>query len=191
MIVGRPDANRLPQHHEKPERLHLGCGEDHRPEWLNVDANPDVEPDVVADLEEEWEFAPDNSVEVIEARQVVEHLEDRAGFFAEAARVLRPGGVLRISVPLGVNADTDSDHEAPNWTYRTPEQFSRPHRRSWDPDIPLELINRSVDVWLGGPLSAASPLLRLAAHKWPAWAAYRCYAGILTAEYRRMEVNDE
>lgn len=171
----------------RPTKLHLGSGPDYRKQWLNVDINPDADPDVVADLTATpWEFAPENSVEVIEARHVVEHLDDRAAFFEEAARVLQPGGELRIAVPLGSNYDTDSDHKGRPWTWRTPEQFSQSHRRQWDPDVPLELVDRSVDVWFGGPLSKASPLLRLAARQWPDWAVHRCFAGELEAVYRRV-----
>ncbi|REA03481.1 hypothetical protein DEQ92_10305 [Haloferax sp. Atlit-6N] len=168
------------------EYLHLGSGPDYRDGWTNVDVNEDADPDVVADLTKPWDFASDD-VRVIEAHHVVEHLEDRTAFFVEAAKALRPNGILRITVPLGSNFDTDSDHVAPRWTWRTPEQFSRAHRRQWDPDIPLELVHREVDVWLGGPLSPASPLLRLAAQRWPDWASSRCYAGELTAVFRRCD----
>lgn len=188
MIAAHPFAQRLPQHHEKRQRFHLGCGDDYRHDWTNVDVNPDVEPDIVADLAETpWEFVPADGAEVIEARHVVEHLEDRAAFFRAAAAALRPFGALRITVPLGANFDTDSDHVGPAWTWRTPEQFSQSHRRPWDPDVPLDLVSREVDVWFGGPFSKASPLLRLAAHKWPDWASTRCFAGELTAVYRKVD----
>jgi predicted SAM-dependent methyltransferase len=44
---------------------------------------------------------PDGSVEVLYSSHMLEHLtRDEAGLFlAEAARVLRPGGILRIAVP--------------------------------------------------------------------------------------------
>lgn len=186
MISARPDAQRLPQHHAKRQRLHLGCGQDYRDGWLNVDANPVVDPDVVADVTDTpWSFADDAAATVIEAHQLVEHLADREAFFAEACRVLNHDGILRVSVPLGANARSDDDHKT-EWTYRTPQQYSRAHRRPWDPDLPLELVNRSLDVWLAGPLSPGTPLLRAASRIWPAWAAERCYAGVLTATYRRL-----
>ncbi len=42
---------------------------------------------------------PDASFEVVTALDVVEHVEDDAGFVAEMRRVLQPGGVAVISVP--------------------------------------------------------------------------------------------
>lgn len=186
MIEARPGAQRQPQHRVKPTCLHLGCGDEYREGWLNVDANPDSTADVVADVTDTpWSFAEADSVKLIEANHLVEHIDNRDDFFIECARVLEPGGELTISVPLGVNAKTDDDHSPPCWTWGKPERFSQSHRRPWDPDIPLELINRDVEVWLGGPLAPASPLFRAAARVWPAWAAERCFAGELTAIYRR------
>ena len=42
---------------------------------------------------------PDGSVDVVVNLQVIEHLWDQAGFVAECARVLRPGGLLLVSTP--------------------------------------------------------------------------------------------
>lgn len=168
-------------------RLHLGCGDDYRDGWLNVDANTASAADVIADVTDvPWSFADETSVSRIEAHHLVEHLPDRAGFFRECVRVLSPGGTLTVTVPLGTNAKTDHDHVPPHWTHETPEQYSRPHRRPWDPDLPLALTSRDVRVWLGGPFGVASPLLQAAARRWPAWAAERCYGGELTASYRRL-----
>lgn len=185
MIDAHPHAN--DRNHDK---LHLFCGEDYRADAINVDANPDVDPDLVLDLTNyPWTPFSDESVWKIEARHGVEHLADLAAFFAECARVLKPGGTLTVTVPLGANARTDNDHETV-WTYETPEQYSRLHRRPWDPDVPFDLVNRDVRTWLGGPLAPLSPLFRAASRIWPAWAAERCYAGELTAVYRRCEHED-
>lgn len=141
--------------------------------------------DYQADLEDEWPL-PDNSADGVIARHVVEHLNDPEHFFSEAARVLVVDGWLRVTVPLGEDAKTDHDHET-EWRYCTPEQFSRSHRRGWDPDVPLDLVDREIKTWLGGPFRFVSPLLQLASRRWPAWAAHRCYAGELTATFRRVK----
>lgn len=169
------------------DTLHLFCGEDYRSDAINVDANPDVDPDVVLDLTDyPWAPFDGDSVDHIVARHGVEHLSDPAAFFQECGRVLGPGGTLSVTVPLGTNARTDNDHETV-WTYETPEQYSLHHRRPWDPEVPFELVDREVSVWLGGPFSPLSPIFRLASRVWPAWAADRCYGGELTAVYRRCE----
>ncbi len=149
--------------------------------------NAAVDPDVVLDLTSyPWEPFDDACAWAIEARHGVEHLADPAAFFAECGRVLAPGGTLEITVPLGVNARTDNDHET-SWAYATPEQYSLPDRRPWDPEVPFELLERDVSVWLGGPLSTLSPAFRALARRWPAWAAERCYGGELTATFRRVD----
>lgn len=171
-------------HHQRPETLHLGCGDDYRAGAINVDVREDSAADLVFDITDDWDPIADASMWRVEAHHVLEHIAEPAHVFAEAARVLRDGGQLIITVPLGVNAATDLDH-AHAWTFRTPEQFSQTHRRPWDPDVPFDLVGRHADVWFGGPLSKASPLLRLAALRWPAWAARRCYAGELWTRYQR------
>lgn len=173
-----------------PDILHLGCGDDYHEHALNVDVNSESAADVVADITNTpWEFAEDGEFVRIEAHHVLEHLPDRAAFFDEAARVLRPGGELVVTLPLGRNAVTDDDHTTA-WTYGTPGQYSREHRRPWDPDTLFVLVDREMDVWLGGPLAPMSPLFRLLATRWPEWAAYRCYAGEVTATYRREVVGE-
>ena len=54
--------------------------------------------DVECDLEEEWPIL-DDSVGIIRAHDIIEHLHDTIHFFKEASRVLVPGGYIFISVP--------------------------------------------------------------------------------------------
>ena len=186
MTAAYEAPEQAPQHDGTVRRLHLGCGDDDRAGWLDVDANPESSADIVADVTDTpWEWADARAVEVIEAHHLIEHVPDRGAFFREAARVLAPDGRLTVTVPLGANWTTDDDHEPPAWTWETPLQYSSLHRRPWDPALPLQVVDRSLDVWLAGPTSPASPLLQAAATVWPAWAAERCYAGELTVSYRK------
>ena len=81
-------------------RLHVGSGAERLDGWLNVDLKPFRGVDVVADVTEGLPFA-DSSVEAVYAEHFLEHLrlDDGLDFLAEVHRVLRPGGVLRISTP--------------------------------------------------------------------------------------------
>lgn len=80
-------------------KLHLGCGPRHIPGFLHVDARPAPHVDIVGPVEK----LPleDNSVSLIYASHVLEHF----GRFAykevlrEWFRVLKSGGILRLSVP--------------------------------------------------------------------------------------------
>lgn len=164
--------------------LDVGAGPNPDP---RADETLDIQPpaDHVADLDADWPLA-DAAYERVVATHVVEHLTDLPHFFAEAGRVLRGGGTLEVTVPLGSDAITDHDHQTV-WRYATPEQFCRRQQRAWDPETPFVLVDRRLDVWGGGPErllwdgAVGDALTRL----WPAWTAHRCPHGELTAVYRR------
>lgn len=84
----------------EPFRLHIG-GRQAKPGWkiLNIQPGPGV--DFIGDCVDLGQFAND-SVDEIYASHVYEHLGFRKELptaLAEARRVLKPGGILRISVP--------------------------------------------------------------------------------------------
>lgn len=164
--------------------LDVGAGENPVPE-ATVTLDQRECADYQADIErEEWPLA-DGSVDVVVARHVLEHVADPAHVFREAGRVLVDGGFFAVTVPLGEDAHTDHDHETA-WRYHTPRQFCQREQRPWDPDVPFRLVRREIETWLGGPLAPLTPLFRAAERLWPAWAAHRCFAGELTAVYRRV-----
>lgn len=81
-------------------RLHLGCGPDKRAGWVNVDVNPQFEPDLVADAHA-LPALDDRSCEVIESCHLFEHLTftQARGALREWRRLLAPGGELRLELP--------------------------------------------------------------------------------------------
>lgn len=70
-----------------------------------------LDADITMDLEKPWNIN-DNSVGVIRAYHLLEHLHDTIHFFNEASRVLVPGGILLIEVPStsGEGAFSDPTH---------------------------------------------------------------------------------
>jgi predicted SAM-dependent methyltransferase len=81
-----------------PCALHIGCGENAKPGWVNVDFNGAA--DLSLDVREPLPF-PDDSITMIYSEHFFEHLsvEDGARFLRECARVLLPAGRLSIGVP--------------------------------------------------------------------------------------------
>lgn len=80
-------------------RVHLGCGWNRLPGWVNIDL-VGGKTDLVWDITRPLPFAPD-SVDVVFLEHVFEHLSyDAALTILEGVRrVLRRGGVLRVGVP--------------------------------------------------------------------------------------------
>ena len=87
------------------ERLHLGCGYKYKEGWLNVDIEPDCNPDLAYDLNDTpWPFE-DNSFWEIYSSHFFEHLRRETWFkaFKECARVLKVGGEMTMIVPDSSN----------------------------------------------------------------------------------------
>ena len=83
-----------------PLRLHIG-GVQKKPGWLIVNILPGPDVDHVGSCTDLSAFA-DGSVEEVYASHVLEHLSHRDELpcaLREIARVLRPGGLFRLSVP--------------------------------------------------------------------------------------------
>lgn len=74
------------------KKLHLGCGGSTIDGWENHDTDVDIRKPLPY---------PDNSVDFIFTEHVVEHLFQREAwdFFEECHRILKPGGVVRTTVP--------------------------------------------------------------------------------------------
>jgi predicted SAM-dependent methyltransferase len=83
---------------EQTTRLHIGCGQQSIPGWINIDnlGLPGV--DQVLDVRQGLPFA---GVAAIYAEHFLEHLafDDGLEFLRECRRVLLPDGILRLSTP--------------------------------------------------------------------------------------------
>lgn len=93
--------------------LNLGCGADRRDGWVGVDLFEGPTVDVVHNLNVgPWPWATD-SVDMILARHIFEHVDDPVLFMAECWRILRPAGALLIETPHWKSRDafTDPTHK--------------------------------------------------------------------------------
>ncbi|GIW63276.1 MAG: hypothetical protein KatS3mg091_078 [Patescibacteria group bacterium] len=82
------------------KKLNLGCGQDYKIGWVNVDADHNVKADLYFDVAKKFPLK-DESFDYILAQDVLEHLTFQQAkiFLSECKRVLRVNGVLEIRVP--------------------------------------------------------------------------------------------
>jgi predicted SAM-dependent methyltransferase len=80
--------------------LQVGCGPHKLPGWINSDLPGNPIADIAIDITDGLPF-PDACLDVIYAEEVIEHIDRFEGieFVKEAYRVLRPGGVLKLTTP--------------------------------------------------------------------------------------------
>jgi predicted SAM-dependent methyltransferase len=81
---------------EEP-RLQLGSGPHELPGWLNSDL---LLGDIYLDITRRFPF-PDASLAYVHSEHVIEHVPEEAGaqMLREIHRILRPGGVVRLTTP--------------------------------------------------------------------------------------------
>ena len=91
---------KIPKHENGKVLIHLGCGAQNNKDFINVDITPFPHVHHAQDIKDLSIF-PDNFADLIYASHVVEHIGHTRleKTFKEWNRVLKKGGVLRISVP--------------------------------------------------------------------------------------------
>jgi len=84
---------------KKLQRLNLGAGRDIKTGFLNHDIAPLSGIDIVADLNSyPWPWS-DDSIDEILANDLLEHLDNFLPAMEEIYRILKPGGLVKLSVP--------------------------------------------------------------------------------------------
>lgn len=113
MVAARPqivsDAESYPQPNLR--KLNIGCGAFKIDGFLNLDADPRAQPDVVYDLNNPPYPFPSGAFEVIEANHILEHLDDPFAVMEELHRLLALGGLLIIRVPHFSRGFTHAEHK--------------------------------------------------------------------------------
>lgn len=138
----------------KPRVLNLGCGFKKYIGGVNVDAYDSCAPDIIWDLgKTPWEWAEDESFDVIYAHHIFEHLIDWWPAFEECARVLKVGGIFEMRLPDESSSTAlsyrDHHHLFTPWTFHgLQENHLIPYRsgtNAWavgiEGKIPLKTIH--------------------------------------------------
>lgn len=93
-----------------PVLVDLGCGKPKKTDMIGIDRVDLPGVDIVADLEKGLSFFPDNSVDEIHCRSVLEHIENFEELLSEILRVLKKDGRAHIFVPHFSNPFFYSDY---------------------------------------------------------------------------------
>lgn len=90
--------------------VELGSGKKKKQGRITVDNVDLPEVDIVADLENGLDFLPNESVDEIHCRSVLEHIENFESLMTEIVRVLKKDGTAHIFVPHFSNPYYYSDY---------------------------------------------------------------------------------
>lgn len=97
----RARSQRLPRSVEGKVLLHIGCGDINASGFINIDARPQPHVHILTTNLHRLAMIPDNTADLIYMSHVLEHVShrDMVSTLREMRRMLKTGGVLRISVP--------------------------------------------------------------------------------------------
>jgi len=90
--------------------IELGCGQKNKQGRITVDKVDLPNVDIVADIENGLSFLPDNSVDEIHCRSVLEHIQNFEDLMREIVRVLKKSGKAHVFVPHFSNPFYYSDY---------------------------------------------------------------------------------
>lgn len=106
-----------------PKKINLGSGKDFRDDYLNVDINGMWKPDIVLDISKSIFLTKhterfgmmslqEGFYDEIQANDVLEHIPDLIAAMTNCLKLLRVGGVMKITVPydLSLGAWSDPTH---------------------------------------------------------------------------------
>lgn len=81
--------------------VHIGCGKINSPEFINIDAQPYSHVHIVTDDISSLPDIKSETVDLVYMCHILEHFKKREieKVLKESKRILRKGGILRISVP--------------------------------------------------------------------------------------------
>ena len=100
---------------EKKKKLNLGCGNDYKEGWVNLDIDRNVGADVIFDLRKisKGKKLPFKSktFDLIWCSHVLEHFFDPTPLLEEMKRVCKVRGIIEVRVPYGLAGLRNLDHK--------------------------------------------------------------------------------
>jgi SAM-dependent methyltransferase len=140
-----------------PNLLHIGCGRDLIPGYVNVDSAPGLRVDVDFDLDSCGSSSlpiASGSVDGIYGCHVLEHMSTPLALLAELHRVAKPGARLVLRLPYGSTNDADEDptnhkrYFEGSFVYYGQPAYSRAdygYRGDWDVERIVLVVSRELE----------------------------------------------
>lgn len=94
-----------------PAKVNLGCGQFPKPDFVNIDCQAGAGVDIVHDLNRLPWPVESQSIDLITADHLIEHLDDVMAVMAECYRILKPQGILEMKVPHFSRGFTHHEHK--------------------------------------------------------------------------------
>jgi len=114
------------------KKLNLGCGNDCKKDWINLDKHKLQGVNVVHDLNKFPYPFKENEFDFIYASMILEHLDNWVNAMEEIHRIMKNGGILRVRVPFFPSMYSVIDPTHKNFfTYLTFDYFTPQHELNY------------------------------------------------------------
>jgi len=125
-------------------KLNLGCGNDTRKGYTNVDVMNIEGVDVVCDIEKKLPFK-DNSISEIMLNHIVEHIKDLESFLKELYRISRDGCIINIRTPYFSHESAFSNYQhIRRFTWTTFDLFDSNHAEHFHTELSFKIIEKEL-----------------------------------------------
>ena len=85
------------------KRLNLGCGDDYKERWINVDYRKNVKKDMEVDLNKFPYPFRKGEIDICYMKNTLSFLKDPIKVLKELARITKEGGLIIISAPHAIS----------------------------------------------------------------------------------------
>lgn len=158
--------------------LNLGCGNKKLPEEIGVDIIATNATDIICDLSMPPLPFDENSIDEIRSNHFLEHLDNVVAIMEEVHRILKPGGIIKTTVPHVSNIEffRDPTHKTA-FTYGSFDYFVRDRKPVAYTTIEFEYISREMKFSNGLRGKIGKLLFNISPRKWEKYYAwkYPCY----------------
>lgn len=143
--------------------LDVGCGSKKHPGAVGIDRSPDTDADIVHDLDVlPWPIDSDAFDQIL-LQDVIEHLHDLYGVFAEVHRIGRPGARVQLRTPHFSSMLAYSDPTHVHYLSAAAIRALADPRFAHYTAARFRVVHVTLDLWLPWRLLGVARL----ANRWP------------------------